>query len=110
MAKDEVFSSWFEDGPQVQKALAKLPRTDQAGMTALVMTDILPDQARGLGRAVSDDGVVVAGGERKPSNGPRLGILCWSPMRWPAMDPLGAIPIMAVIAMQTVRATLLGGW
>ena len=31
MAEDDMFSSWFEDGPLVQQTLSGLPRTDRMG-------------------------------------------------------------------------------
>ena len=109
MAKDEVFGSWFEDGPQVQKALAKLPRTDRVGMTALVMTDILPNKRadwaeRFLMMALWSQ----AAGEAKQRAKARDLVLVTHALA--GDGPLGAIPVMAVIAMQTVRATLLGAW
>jgi hypothetical protein len=109
MSKEDVFGSWFEDGPQVQKALAKLPRTDKGGMLAVVMTDLLPAQrpkwaerflilalwcqaaADAKQRAKARDAVLVA--HALAGDG-----------------PLDAIPVMGVIAAQTVRAMLLGGW
>ena len=109
MEKDEVFSSWFEDGPMVQKALAKLPRTDRSGMVAVVMTDILPPRRadwaeRFLMMALWSQ----AASEAKQRVKARDLMLVAHGL---AGDrPIGAIPVMAVIAMQTVRATLLGGW
>jgi hypothetical protein len=109
MAKDEAFGSWFEDGPQVQKALAKLARTDQIGMTALVMTDILPNKRadwaeRFLMMALWSQ----AAGEARQRARARDLVLVTHALTGDA--PLGSIPLMSVIAMQTVRATLLGGW
>jgi hypothetical protein len=109
MAEDDVFGTWYEDGPQVQQALAKLPRTDQIGMTALVMTDILPKK-----RAVWAERFLMmalwsqaAGDARQRSKARDLVLIAHALV---GEEPVGAIPIMAVIAVQTVRATLLGAW
>jgi hypothetical protein len=107
IAEDDVFSSWFEDGPQVKQVLAQVPRTDQIAMIALVMNEILPDRradwaerflmmalwsaARGDAGVKTRDLVLVAHG-------------------LVGDGPIGAIPAMAIIALQTVRATLLGAW
>ncbi len=109
MSKEEVFGSWFEEGPQVQKALAKLPRKDMARMAAVVMKDILPAErtkwaerylvlalwcqasADTAQRARTRDAIVVAHALAGDGG-------------------LDQIPAMGVIAMQTVRAVLMGGW
>ena len=109
MAKDEVFASWFEDGPEVQKALAKLPRTDRLGMTALVLTEILPDKrADWAERFLAMAMWCAAAGEAKQRA--KAADLVLVAHALAGDGPIGAIPVMAVIAMQTVRATLLGGW
>jgi hypothetical protein len=109
IAHDEAFGSWFEDGPLVQKALAKLPRTDRAGMIALVMTEILPAR-----RAEWTERFLVlalwcqAAAEARQRARARDLVLVAQAL---ASDwPLGEIPTMAVIAANTVRAMLLGGW
>jgi hypothetical protein len=109
MADDDVFGSWFEDGPAVQKALAKLPRTDKLGMTALVLTDILPDK-RGewAERFLMMALWLQAADDAKQRAKARDLVLVAHALA--GDGPIGAIPIMAVIAMQTVRATLLGAW
>ncbi len=109
MAEDEVFGSWFEDGPQVQQALAKLPRTDKIGMIGVVMTAILPDKRaawaeRFLMMALWSQ----AAGEAARRAKARDLVLVAHALA--GDGPVGAIPIMAVIAMQTVRASLLGAW
>ncbi|WP_158930347.1 hypothetical protein [Acidisphaera sp. S103] len=109
MSKDDAFSSWFEDGPMVQKTLAKLPRTDRIGMVALVMTDILPPKRadwaeRFLMMALWSRAVSEAKQQVKARD------LMLVAHGLAGDGPIGAIPMMAVIAMQTVRATLLGGW
>ncbi len=109
MAKDEVFGTWFEDGPQVHKALAPLPRTDQVGMTAVVMQEILPaKRAQWTERflmlalwceAATDTRLR----HRVPDLVPVVHALA-------KQTPINAIPAMRMIAAQTVRAALLGGW
>jgi hypothetical protein len=109
MSKEDVFGSWFEEGPQVQRALAKLPRTDMGGMVTVVMDDILPAQrtkwaerylilalwcqsaADTKQRTRARDATVVAHALANDTG-------------------LDEIPAMGVIAMQTVRAVLMGGW
>ena len=109
MASDDVFGSWFEDGPQVQKTLASSARTDRKGMVKLVMSEILPRRrddwterflilallsrasAEARQRARARDLVLVA--HALAGDG-----------------PLEAIPAMGLIAQQTVQAMLLGGW
>jgi hypothetical protein len=109
MADDDGFRSWFEDGPQVQQALAKLPRTDRLGMTALVLTEILPEK-----RAVWAERFLMmalwheAAADAKQRAKARDLVLVAHALT--GDGPVGEIPIMAVIAMQTVRATLLGAW
>ena len=109
LAGDDVFGSWFEDGPQVQKVLAKLPRTDRAGMAALVMTDILPPRrAEWTERFLMLAMWCQATSDAKHQAKARDLTLVAHALASDA--PLESIPIMAVIAMQTVRATLLGAW
>ncbi len=109
MTQGDAFSSYFEDGQEVKKALAGLPRSDKLGMTGLVLTQVLPSKRADWAerflmmakwyaaatdtklRAKSRDLVLVAHGLAGDS-------------------PMEGIPIMAVIAMQTVQATLAGGW
>jgi len=109
MAKDDVFSSWFEDGPRVQQVLAKVARTSQAEMLALVMNDILPDK-----RAVWAERFLMmalwslASGDGKQRARARDLVLVAHALV--GDGPIGAVPVMAIIALQTVRATLLGAW
>jgi hypothetical protein len=109
LTKDEVFGTWFEDGPQVQKALAKLPRTDRSGMTALVISDILPAKRdEWTERFLMLAMWCQAASDAKQRTKARDLILVAHALA--GNQPLASIPIMAVIAMQTVRATLLGAW
>jgi hypothetical protein len=109
IAKEPAFSSWFEDGPGVQKALAKLPRTDQIGMTAVVMTEILPGKRadwaeRFLVMALWSQAATDA---KQQARAVDLALIAHALV---GDGPIAAIPAMAVIARQTVRAMLLGGW
>jgi hypothetical protein len=106
---DEAFASWFEDGPVVQKTLANLPRTDHAGMAALVMTDILPTKRSEWAERF----LIMALWSQASANAKqrcRAGDLTLVAHALAGDEPLETIPVMAVIAMQTVRATLLGAW
>lgn len=109
MSHDEVFSSWFEDGPQVQQALAKLPRTDQPGMVSVVMQDILPGN-----REIWTERFLMMALWAEAANGPeqraRARDLALVTHALAGDKPLTGVPVMTVIAKQTVRATLLGGW
>jgi hypothetical protein len=109
MAKDQLIGSWFEDGPKVRDALASLSRTDMAGMVNVVMNDVLPPT-----RTLWAERFVL------------MAMWCQAAVdakyRGRARDlipvahalagetPLSAIPIMGVIAGQTVRAVLVGAW
>lgn len=109
MAKDEVFSTWYEDGPQVQQALAKLPRTDQARMVAAVMSEILPDRrAEWAERFLMMALWSQAAGEARQRGKARDLVLVAHALA--GDGPLDTVPIMGVIAAQTVRAMLLGAW
>jgi hypothetical protein len=109
IAKDEGFGSWFEDGPMVQKTLAKLPRTDRIGMVALVMSEILPHKrADWAERFLMMALWLEAANDAKQRAKARDLVLIAHALA--GDEPLGTIPVMAIIAMQTVRATLLGAW
>lgn len=109
MANDDVFATWYEDGPQVQQALAKLPRTDRAGMAALVLSELLPARRsewaeRFLMMALWRQAATDAGPRAKS------GDLVLVAHALADGAPLSTIPFMSVIAMQTVRAMLTGAW
>ncbi len=109
MAQDDLFATWYEDGPRVQQTLAKLPRTEQAAMAALVMTEILPARrAEWAERFLLMAMWCQAAVEAKQRAKARDLVLVAHALAGDGL--LGAIPFMAVIAMQTVRATLLGPW
>jgi len=109
MSKDPIIGSWFEDGPEVSKALGALPRTDRIGMTALVLTEILPPE-----RLVWGERFLLmalwAQASRESKYRDRAGDLAVVARALLGDEPIGSVPIMAVIAMQTVRAFLEGGW
>jgi hypothetical protein len=109
MSNEDVFGSWFEDGPQVQKALAKLPRTNKGGMIAVVMTDLLPAQrTKWAERFLILALWCLAASDTKQRAKARDAVLVAHALA--GDGPLEAIPVMGVIAAQTVRAVLLGGW
>jgi hypothetical protein len=109
MSQDDVFSSWFEDGPQVQQALAKLPRTDQTRMAAVVMNDILPGKRADWAERFLMM-ALCSGASTDPGHEARTRDLVLVAHALVGDGPLDAIPFMSVIALQTVRAMLLGGW
>jgi hypothetical protein len=109
MVEDDVFSSWYEDGPRVQQTVSKLPRTDKIGMVALVMTQILTDtRSDWAERFLLMALLYQAAAEAKFRTRARDLVLVAHALA--GDGPVGAVPIMAVIAMQTVRASLLGAW
>ncbi len=109
MGKEDVFGSWFEDGPQVQKALAKLPRKDMPRMVKTVIDDILPAQREKWAetflilalwcRASADTA------QRKRTRDVAVVAHALA-----SDQSIAEIPPMVVIATQTVRAMLMGGW
>lgn len=109
MAKDLMFASWFEDGPEVRKALAKLPRTDKAGMIAVVMADILPNKRADWAERFLAMGMwcQAAGDAKQRAKGRDLVLVAHGLV---GDGPIGAIPAMAGIALNTMRATLLSDW
>ncbi|MDR3531252.1 MAG: hypothetical protein P4L90_11960 [Rhodopila sp.] len=109
MTKDQIIASWFEDGPKVREALASLPRTDKIGMAAVVMNDILPAaRAQWAERFVLMAMWCQAAIDQKFRSRARDLI----PVAHALVGdtPLDGIPIMGVIAGQTVRAVLTGSW
>jgi hypothetical protein len=109
MSKEEMFGSWFEDGPQVQKALAKLPRTDKGRLVAAVMDDILTSERekwaeRFLVLALWYE----AATDAKQRLRARDAVLVAHALT--SDTPIETIPVMTLIAAQTVRAMLLGAW
>jgi hypothetical protein len=109
MAEDDMFATWYEDGPQVQQALAKLPRTDKVAMTAAVMADVLPNKrADWAERFLMMALWCQAAAEAQQRT--RARDLVQVAHALTEDKPLGTIPIMSVIAGHTVRAALLAAW
>jgi hypothetical protein len=109
MAKDQLIGSWFEDGPKVRDALASLPRSDMAGMVNVVMNDVLPPtRTRWTERFVLMAMWCQAAVDAKYRGRARDLIPVAHALA--GETPLAAIPIMGVIAGQTVRAVLAGAW
>nr|WP_294501526.1 hypothetical protein [uncultured Rhodopila sp.] len=109
MSDDPIIGSWFEDGPEVSKALGKLARTDRPGMLAAVTHEILPPE-----RAVWAERFLLmalwahASTDPKYRNrAPDLVVVAHALL---GDAPLESLPIMGLIAVQTVRAFLEGGW
>ncbi len=107
MASDPAFGSWFEEGPDVQKALATFSRTDYAGMISAVINDVLPTKRAAWAERFLMLALWCAAspGTRSPSRGPMLIAHALT-----GDVPIGGIPAMTMIAAQSVRAKLLGGW
>jgi hypothetical protein len=109
MTDDPILSSWYEDGPNVRQALAKLPRGDRVGMIGVALNDILPPRRmewaeRFLLMAMWSQASL----EAKYRNRAReLIAVAYALTR---DGPLGRIPVMGLIAMQTVREAVEGGW
>lgn len=109
MPDDDVFSSWYEDGPRVQQTLAKLSRTDQVGMIALTLTDILPPvrwewTERFLLMALWYQAAADAKTQSRARD------LVPVAQALAGDGPIGDIPFMVVLAIHTVKANLLGAW
>ena len=102
-------SSWYEDGPEVREALGQVQRDDHAALLDVTLNQVLqPNRMawaeRFLLMALWSKGST----ETKHRNRARELIAVAHALAGDA--PLGAIPIMALIALQTVRETLEGGW
>jgi hypothetical protein len=109
MANDQIIGSWFEEGPKVRDALASLPRTDTAGMLRVVMSEILPaTRSLWAERFVLTAMWAQAAVDAKYRARARDLIAVAHALT--GDQPLDAIPIMAVIAGQTVGAVLTGAW
>ena len=109
MAKDQILVSWFEDGPEVREALAPFARSDRAGMLNAVLRDILPGmRMRWAERFVLMAMWCEAAADAKFRSRARdLKPVAHALAGDAAMED---IPIMGVIAAQTVMAVLSGGW
>jgi hypothetical protein len=109
MAHDEVFGTWFEDGPQIQQALAKLPRNDQSGMMGWLLSDILT-RNRGIWAERFLMMAIWAQAAGEPKQQVKARDLVLVAHALVGDRPVTEIPVMSIIAAQTVRAALLGGW
>ena len=109
MTKDPIIGSWFEDGPRVREALARVPRKDRAKMAAIVMSEVLPVTRnqwteRFLLMAMWCEAAI----DPKYRNRARDLIPVAYALAGDA--PLDSIPVMGVIATQTIQAVLSGAW
>jgi hypothetical protein len=109
MAKDQLIGSWFEDGPKVRDALAPLSRTDMAGMVDIVMSNILPPTRRQWAERFVLMAMWCQSAVDAKYRGRARDLIPVAHALTGDM-PLGDIPIMGVIAGQTVRAVLSGAW
>ncbi len=109
MSDDPIIGSWFEDGPEVSRALGKLARTDRSGMLAVVTNEILPPE-----RPVWAERFLLmalwAQASTEPKYRNRAADLVAVAHALLGDDPIDSVPIMGLIAVQTVRAFLEGGW
>ncbi|HBK04527.1 MAG TPA: hypothetical protein DDZ81_01550 [Acetobacteraceae bacterium] len=109
MQGDQIILSWFEDGPKVRDALASFARNDRAGMMAVVLSDILPATRaewaeRFVLMAMWCEGAIDAKyRERAADLIPVAHALVGD-------TPMAEIPVMEVIAEQTLMAVISGAW
>jgi hypothetical protein len=108
MSKEEIFGSWFEDGPLVQKALARLPRTDKKRLVATVMDDILPPERGKWAERFLVLAMWYQAADAKQRPRARDAVLVAHALA--GDTPIETIPVMTLIATQTVQAMLLGAW
>lgn len=109
MPDDDVFASWYEDGPRVKQTLAKLARTDQVGMIAMTLTDILPPaRSEWTERFLLMALWYQAAAEAKTRARARDVVPVAQALA--GEGPMGDIPFMAVIAIHTVKANLVNAW
>jgi hypothetical protein len=109
MEDDPIIGSWFEDGPEISKLLAGLPRSARKPMIGLVMAEILPPERATWGERFLLMALwAQASAEAKHRD--RAADLTVVAHALLADEPLETIPVMGVIAAQTVRAYLEGGW
>lgn len=109
MTNDPIMLSWFEDGPSVREALKDVQRDDRDALLDVTLNQILaPNRMawaeRFLLMALWSQGST----ETKYRNRARELVVVAHALA--GGEPLGAIPIMALIALQTVREALEGGW
>jgi hypothetical protein len=109
MSDDPIIGSWFEDGPEVSKKLGRLARTDRTGMLAVVTNEVLPPE-----RPVWAERFLLmalwAHASTEPKYRNRAPDLVAVAHALLGDEPIESVPIMGLIAVQTVRAFLEGGW
>jgi hypothetical protein len=109
MATDELISSWFEDGPQVQEALSPLPRTNRTGLMNVTLSQILPPTRerwteRFLLMALWCEAVGDVGQHSRAIDYLLVAQALTTDMS------MADIPAMQIIATHTVNAALLAPW
>lgn len=108
MKDDPLLASWYEDGPEVRKALTE-PRRSRAAMLEAAMDDILPPHRmewaeRFLLMALWCEASAEA---RYRGRAPELIAIAHA---LTTDAPLDTIPVMGLIARQTVNEAIEGGW
>lgn len=109
MKGDQIILSWFEDGPKVRDALASFARNDRAGMMNVVLNDILPQaRARWAERFV----LMAMWCEGAIEDKYRDRALDLVPVAHALVTdvPMHAIPVMGLIAEQTLLTVVIGAW
>jgi len=109
MRKEPIATSWFEDGAEIRRTLAKVPRKDNVGARRLVLTEILPASRmiwaeRFLLMAMWSQ----ASASLLHRNWSRDFVILTHALT--RTGPLEAIPAMQNIAAQTVMAARSSGW
>ncbi len=109
MTSDPLMSSWYEDGPGVREALGQVQRDDHAALLDVTLNQVLqPNRMAWAERFLLMALWSESSAEAKHRNRARDLVVVAHALA--GDGPLGAIPIMALIALQTVRETLEGGW
>jgi hypothetical protein len=109
MEDDRIILSWFEDGPTVREALAGFARNDRAGMMDVVLNRILPATReqwaeRFVLMAMWCEGAI------DPQYRKRAADLIPVARALTGDVPIPEIPIMTIIAKQTLMAAVSGAW
>ena len=109
MEDDRIIQSWFEDGPAIRDALAGFARNDRAGMMGVVLNQILPAaRAQWAERFVLMAMWCEAAIDQKYRK--RAADLIPVARALTGDVPIPEIPIMTIIAKQTLRAAISGAW
>jgi hypothetical protein len=108
MKNDPILSSWYEDGPEVRKALTE-PRRNRAAMLEVALEEVLPPHRadwaeRFLLMALWSEASAEA---RYRARAPELIATAYA---LTTDAPLETIPVMALIARQTVGEAIDGSW